>query len=388
MDTPTFPQLFKIARDEVLSRSPSLTREVVDRPGTDANAIVAAGAVVGDELVGQLARVTADSFLTSAAKEKLDRLVFDRYRLTRNGATPALGEVQFRTTTPVALGFTIPVGTKVTTASGTEFLTTAAASFPTASTGPVTVAVVSTLAGLDQHARPGTITSIPAAVVGAPSDLTVSNALATVGAGNAELDSELRSRAQLFYSTAYRGTHPALVRGALTVPGVRTAAAYDATNEFGDPARWVQVVVTDQFAEQFVQASETTPVYDAQAQSLATSVNAALEEFRAAGIYVVTSVGVVSLVAITLALRVRLGFEEASVLSQAKAFAQDYVNGLTSGENLVIADLDNAIARVPGVEPLGGSVVSPTSDLVAGATTAFRTSESLITVASYLQVSA
>lgn len=387
-DFPTFPQLFRVARDEVLLRSNALTRDVVDRPGTDANALTAASAIVGDTCIGQLIQTQAATYLSSAQGKKLDRLVFDRYGMLRKPATPALGEVEFRTPTAVLTGFTIPVNTKLQTVDGTEFVTTTTATFPSASAGPITVPVSSTLAGLDQHARPNTITSIPSAIAGAPLSLTVTNPLATVGAGEEEQDPELRARAQRYYATAQRGTLRAIERGALETPGVRTATAYEATNEFLDPARWVQVVVADQFAEQFVKASGTTPAYETQAATLALSVNQTLQEFRAAGIYVLVVVGVVRLVGITLSIRIRAGFDHDTVANQSRAMAQDYVNSLAAGQPLVLADLEAALSRVVGLEPLGGSVISPTTDLVAAATEVFRTSASLITIGQCFEVAA
>jgi hypothetical protein len=379
-DFPTLPTLFRIARDEALIRSSSLTSDVVDRPGTDANAMVAVGPVVGDELVGQLIQAQAATFLASAQGTSLDKLVFDRYGIVRKPATPAVGEVQFTTATPTVLGFTIAAGTKITTASGTVFTTTVSVGFPTASVGPIVVAVVSALSGQTQNTRPNTITSMPTAIPGAPSNLAVTNPLATAGAGDAETDGELRARAQQYYATAFRGTLRAIERGAIDTPGVRTATAFEATNEFGDPARWVQVMITDQFAEQFVHATATTPAYDAQAQTLALQVNATLQEFRAAGIYVLVQVAVVTLVGVTLSLRIRPGFNPEIVAQQVKAFTQDYTNALAPGDDFVISDLEAAIAQVTGLEPLGGSVISPTTDLIANPTVAFRTSVSLVTV--------
>jgi hypothetical protein len=57
MDLPTFPDLFQIARDEMLSRNGQLALAEVDRQGSDLNIIVGAIAAGADEVVGQLARV-------------------------------------------------------------------------------------------------------------------------------------------------------------------------------------------------------------------------------------------------------------------------------------------------------------------------------------------
>lgn len=385
-DFPTYPTLMRIATDEALQRSKALTRDVVTRPGTDANAIISSGATVGDALVGELIRVEAALYLASATAKDLDRLVFDRYGILRFPATPALGEVTLTCPSPTVLGFSVPAGTKFQTESGTVFLAQTTVAFPAASTGPVVVPVKSSLAGLNQNARIGTITSIPAPIAGQPAGLTATNLTATSGAADEEKDPELQARAQRFYTTAQKGTLKAIERGALSVPGVRTARAFNATNEYNDPARWVQVVIADQFSQQFVNATGTTPTYESQSQALAALVSVALLDYRAAGIYVLPVVGVVALVGITLALRIRAGFDAATVANSAKAHAQDYVNSLAPGQDLLLADLGAAIALTLGVEPLGGSVISPTTDLVANPTVAFRTDTSLIVVGGCFEV--
>ena len=45
----TFQQLFRIARDEALARSTALRRDVLERSGTDANALIGAGVITADE---------------------------------------------------------------------------------------------------------------------------------------------------------------------------------------------------------------------------------------------------------------------------------------------------------------------------------------------------
>ena len=54
-DSPSFPVLFRVARDEVMLRPGRLKRQIVEREGTDANILVAAGVAVADAVAAQQA---------------------------------------------------------------------------------------------------------------------------------------------------------------------------------------------------------------------------------------------------------------------------------------------------------------------------------------------
>ncbi len=66
MDSPSYRELFRIAEDEVVAGNAKITRDSVERPGADANALVAGGAGAADEVAGQLAQVAASLFMDSA----------------------------------------------------------------------------------------------------------------------------------------------------------------------------------------------------------------------------------------------------------------------------------------------------------------------------------
>ena len=228
MGFPTFDTLWRIFRDEVLARNEKLALDAVERDGADANALGASACAVGDEVIGQLANTAAALWLDSSEKDDLARLVFDRYALVRKQAGVALGSVEFSTTVAALASFTIPAGAVLQTADGIKFLVITAVLFPIGSSGPVVARVRSSVAGMAQQAGAGTITSIVSAITGAPSDLAVTNTLATAGADDAESDGALRDRARQFWTAARRGTGPALEAGALAIPGVRKATAIEA----------------------------------------------------------------------------------------------------------------------------------------------------------------
>ncbi len=205
-DFPTRNDLFQIAADQALVLNGSLSPDVVNRQGSDANILLAGASAIGEEVVGQVVDVESALYLDSASGSALDRLVFDRYGLLRKPAAPAVGTVQFSTATVNPAPFNIAPGTLLATAAGVQFIVTANALFPASTVGPITVNVQSTLAGFDQQASIGTITSIVSSITGAPDGLTVTNTLATAGAADAESDPSLRNRAQQFFVTARRGT--------------------------------------------------------------------------------------------------------------------------------------------------------------------------------------
>ena len=83
-DIPTYEDLRRIARDEMLSRNPRLTLEIIDRDGSETNILSHAAAAVGDEVVGALAQAIAGIYLDSATGRALDRLAFSKYGLVRD----------------------------------------------------------------------------------------------------------------------------------------------------------------------------------------------------------------------------------------------------------------------------------------------------------------
>jgi len=380
-DLPQFSQLFRIARDSALGNNSRLSRDVVERDGTDANILMAAAAAVGEEVVGQLQLVEASLFLDTATGAALDRLVFDRYGLTRKAAAAALGEVQFTTTVANPGAFTVPVGTILQTTEGVQYTVTVAVLFLASSTGPVAAIVRSLLAGIDQQAKIGTITSIVSAITGSPGDLVVTNALATAGAADEESDTSLRARARAFFTTARKGTKSALEQGALAVPGVESATAFEILDTEGAPARVVQLVVSDQFTQQLATFSESpSPTYQAQAAALAATVLVGLEETRAFGIEVKVIVAVVVLLPVVLRLSFDAGADIPLTTLRARAAAVNYTNELAPGATWNPVDLSERMRPIEGLFITGVEVASPSGPVIPTPLQVIRTGLPLVTV--------
>ena len=355
-----------------------LTLDAVQREGTDANALVAAGAAGGDEVVAQIVRVQAGLFLDSAEVDLLDRLVFDRYGLIRKPAAPAIGSVQFSLPSPAAASFTVQNQTALQTADGRQFITTQAAIFPAGSSGPLTVPVKSVLAGSDQQANAGVITSITGTISGAPAGLTVSNPLATAGADDAETDQAFRDRARRFFTTARRGTLAALEQAALGVPGIRKATAIEVIDALGRPARFVQLLVSDAFVEALATTAPLPATFPTQSQQISTNVFAALDDVRAAGVQVEVFVAQVILLPISLQLRFFAGSDPTQVAMLARAAVVGYVNNLAPGQSFSLIEALAALANVRGLAFNGDEILTPQGDVIVHPVQVIRTTLNLV----------
>jgi uncharacterized phage protein gp47/JayE len=377
-DLPTQNDLFRIGRDEVMARSNALTKAVVERPGTDANALVAAGSAVGDEVIGQLAGIQAGLFQDTAKGKKLDRLLIDRYGLYRKPAAPAFGEIVFTTTAANPIAFSIPRNTRVQTGDGNQFVTLVTTPFPALSVGPISIPVRSVLAGSQQQAKIGTITTIIDKPTNAPTDLVITNPLATFGADDEELDEDYRLRAQEFYVTARRGTLRAITAGALAVPGVRRALAFEYTDALGRPAKGVSLVISDAFTAQLVGVTPTPTAYQTQSAVIAQQVADGLEDVRAAGILVTVLVAEVVLQGVSLGLSFIAGADADAAALQARGTVAAYINGLAPGASFVPATAINKLRSVPGLTVTGNEILSPSGTVVAQPLQVLRSSLSLV----------
>jgi len=377
-DFPTWNDLFRIGRDEILIRNAKVSRDAVERDGADANILVAAIAAVGDQVIGQLAAAEAALYLDSAVGVALDRLVFDRYGLVRKPAAASLGTVQFRTTAGAPTTFTIPVGVRLQTSDGIQFVTSEAVIFTAATTGPLACGVRSVLAGGSQNVKVGRITSITGTITSQPTDLVVSNPYATAGGADAETDSSLRDRARRYFTTVRRGTLGALEEAALGVAGVTKASAFEVIDSLGRPARLVQLVVADAFTEQFVSYDTVPARYPAQSQLLATTVFNALADVRPAGIFVQVYVGNVVLQSVQLALTFNAGADSNTVALNARSAIVSYVNSLPPGSPFVLANANAVLRTVNGLAPSGNTIVTPIGNVAVKPLQVIRTSLGLV----------
>jgi len=364
VDFPNFQTLFQIARNEALIRNNSLTRDAIEREGSDANIMIAAAVAAADQVVGQQVLNTAGQFLDSATGSALDKLLFDRYGLTRKIAAAAVGTVTFTTTAVATNTFTIPAGIQLSSVDGIQYETIESEVFSINSTGPVYVAVRSLLAGADQQARIGTIVNIVSRIPGAPADLRVNNSLATAGAADQESDSEFRARGRSFFTTVQRGTQSAITQAALNVPGVVRANTFELLDVNGAPNYKVSCVIADQFTDTLANYNAVPASYQTQSQVLAQEVFNALQDYRPAGVFVQVQVAQVVLQSIGLSLSFQAGVNLDTVALNARAAITNYINNLAPGESLYLPPLIQALQRVSGLIVDGDDITVQNSTAV------------------------
>lgn len=262
-------ELYEIALTEALFHSAAVSEEVARARGStlwwELNSMAAPGAEVAFEVAERFRA----SFLDTATGPALDRLVNDRYNTVRQAATAAIVELEFTRATSVG-DLTIPAGTTVQTEDQTvRFATDRDLEIPDGSSIG-TVRATSSALGADQRVEDSTLIELSG---GAPeADLAVTNPERSAGGNDRETDGELRARVRGIFVNARRATLSALVQGALEVEQVRTAAAYEATDDFGCPAGAVTVVIADN-------AGHSNAALEAE-------VEEELEEWRAAGVSV------------------------------------------------------------------------------------------------------
>jgi uncharacterized phage protein gp47/JayE len=376
-DCPTFADLFQLARNEMLARSSLLARQTVDRDGSDANVLVAAATAAADEVIGQLINVTAGLYIDTATDTALDRLLFDRYGLARKVAASGTTSLVFSTTAPAVATFTIPANTIVTTADGIQYETVQPETFVIGTTFTYAIAK-SILSGANQQVKPATLTNITGSISGAPTDLVVTNPLASTGAADVESDDAYRERGRAFFTTARRGTLRAIEQGALSVPGVVRATAFEVLDLSGRPARFVVVVIADEYTDTLASLSTLPPTYATQSRALSQTVFNALQDYRAGGIFVQVQVAQVIMLPVQLSLSFIAGVDIDSVALSARSAIVGYINALNPGDDIDPANLVTALRSINGLFITGNEIVSPPGRIVVNPLQVYRTTLSIV----------
>lgn len=351
MDLPTRLDYFALGRSVVVQRSTKIDPAQVDIEGSDVNLFVGIGAVLADQVTRHLAYRTAALTLDGADGEDLDRYAFDRYNLTRKGASPARGTIKItRTSTALGAG-TVPIGTKISTGTGVEYVTITTASFG-ASSVEATCKVRAVQAGKATQAGAGELNRFSQPQKLFDATLQVTNEKTTAGGEDAEDDETFRARIRDFWRTARRGVIGAIEFGALSVEGVVSARAVEALTNTGQPARVVNLYISDSSG--------------VASDALADDVRVALEEYRAAGIAVIIFTSAPLIVDIELALAFVAGIDTKTLTDQIKAAIVEFINTIPVNGTLYMADLYSVLRRfVPdGLIQNKNSIVVPVGDLV------------------------
>jgi uncharacterized phage protein gp47/JayE len=366
MDLPTRLDYYALGRAYLLSRAIKIDPGQVDVQGSDANIFVGSSSVLANAVTMQLAFGMNNLLLDGAAGDDLDRLSWDRYQLTRKGASPALGTVRFYRAVGGLAG-TIPTGTMLQTLSGVQYITTQDAVFGVGDL-QISVFVRAVQAGKITQVGANMIRSFqtPSAIFDQSIQLT--NDLTTAGGEDAEDDETFRTRIRSFWTTARRGILAAIVQGATSVLGVVTATAIEALTSTAAPARVVNLYIAD-----------SSGVASA---ALAAQVVTALDDYRAAGIAVVVNTSIPLIINIQLALSFAANVDTVTLTSNILAAVVEFVNSLPVNGTLYISQLYAMLQRFSndGLVVTQGTVVAPSGDLIPATNQTIRTTNTNVTV--------
>lgn len=350
-DLPSRLDLFAIGRDYVLTRATKLDPAQVDIAGSDVNILVATASFLAYEVVLQLAQKVNNLLLDGAVGEDLDRYGLDRYGLARKGASAALGVVQFTRATATAGAGSVPTNTKLVTLNGVEYITYTTASFG-ATDLKAEALVRAVTAGKATQVGANQIRRIaqPAALF--DTTLQVNNEDPTSGGEDAEEDSIYRERLRAFWNSARRGTLSAIEFGAKTVTGIDSAQAIEALTSEALPARVVSLYVADSSG--------------VASFALAQAVRTALDEYRAAGIAVLTNTSIPQIVDVQLSLTFKAGVDTSALTESVRGAIVEFINSLSVNGTLYRAQLYSVLQRYAneGLIPTESTLATPVGDIV------------------------
>jgi len=349
-DLPTRLDVFALGRQYVLSKAARIDPTKVDVDGSNINIFVGSTSVMVDAVTRQLGYSLARTFLDGCEGEDLDRWAYDRYQQTRKGASAALGGVRIYRPSLTGGAGSVPVGTALTTLAGVQYVTTSVANF-TASQYTSSCSVRASQAGHATQVGANQITKFAQPSLLFDTSLLVNNDLPAAGGEDAEDDDTFKLRLRSFWLTARRGVLSAIVQGATSVPGVTSAQAVEALTPDGSAARLVNLYIAD-----------SSGLGSAE---LATLVRVALSDYRAAGIPVIISTSIPTLINLSFVVSFQAGVDTQTLSDQIRAAVVEFVNSLGVNAPLLVGDLFTVLSRfkAAGVIANAASILSPSGDL-------------------------
>lgn len=345
--------LFNIGRRYVITRAQRINPREVDVEGSDINLFVGAASFMANAVARQnIERINA-LLLDGANGDDLDRYAFDRYQLTRKGASAALGTVVFTRASNLAGPGSIPIGTKLISLAGIEYITTTTANFTAAGATSFTVSafVRAAQAGKDFQVGLNNIRRFDKPNEIFDQTITMNNTEATGGGEPAETDDVFKERVRDFWVAARRGTLAAIEFGARATPGVESANAIEILDDEGKANRFVELFIADSSG--------------VASLALANQVDQTLVEFRPAGIFVAINTSRPQIIDIIFQPTFVAGVDTVGLSEQIRAAVVQYINSLRVNEALLLNDLGAVFARfrVDGLLPLETSLIEPVGDL-------------------------
>ena len=315
---PTFQALYDAGKAEVQAR---FSRFADWAEGSGLDALIGAGAVLADEVIGVIVNLFRVNFLDGCEGAEIDAWAADRYgtNITRKAANAAVGEVTFtRTGTTGNLAFFsgFQVSGKDDDDTTITFQTTQPTVIPDGSTS-VTVAAACTTAGTLGNVTAAFIDTLVSSI--SDSTVTVTNADRFTGGTAEESDAAFKARLRRYPATLSKATGSALKEAALSVPGIEYASV-DESSMLAADGGIVYVYVGDPDAN-----SNTT---------LAALAQTAVDATRAAGIYVVVQGAAREEISLSLTVKITAGADKGAIKDAVRAAIQAYTDGLDPAETL------------------------------------------------------
>lgn len=366
-DVPTYDDLLLAGRQEILRTPTRFNPEIVDTAGSDVNVVVTTGASMTDEAAGFSQQALNELSLSTAAKvggEVLDRFLWDRYQLVRQGAQQAVVTLTFQRTDGSAAR-AVGAESVVATADGQTFETINDVVFAVGQLGPLSVTATAQTTGALGNVEAGSIITIITRLD--DTTITVSNLEPAAGGAEEESDEAFADRGRDFFVNARRGTRRAIQTGCLDTAGVAQATVTEDLTPDGDPLFRVQAIISDP---------------DGQANAaLASAVKTNLEEFRALGVPVRVLAGTPQYVDIIVeGVTFAAGANTTTLIDQLRASVVTAVNQLAPGKTLERALIHAALKLNNDVSIPDNAVVEPAGDLVPTGSGTIRTTSARVSI--------
>lgn len=358
---------FDIGRRYVLSRAKNINPREIDTEGSDVNLFIGAASYMAAAVARQnIERINA-LLIDGSEDEDLDRVIWDRYRILRKGASAAVTHVTMSRSSVAAGAGTVPVGTKVLALNGVEYVTLMPAIFSSLTTTVPNIRVRAVQAGKAYQVGANQIRRFDKPSELFDASLQINNEEPASGGEEAERNDVFRERARQFWNSARRGTLGAIEFGALDTPGVVSAQAVEVL-DMGIPARLVELFVADSSG--------------VSSRALLERVQNNLNEWRAGGIRVIGNTSRPIIVDVVLSLSFRAGVDTAVVSNRAVDAVLAYINSLPVNAPLLRNDLGAVLSRFKGegLIPTVDSVVVPSGDVFPESGTTIRTRRENITL--------
>lgn len=346
----------------MINHAKASTNRITDfNVGSVARTIFEASAVEIDELYQQI-------FI--GLREAIQTAIYASFGFTRLAATAATNTITV-SITPQAADVTIPAGTRFSFAGGATTYSSLADVTITIGNSSGDVLVSADVAGVAGNIDAGQAFSAQPSPTGF---VSATNALAFTNGTEEETNEQLQDRFSGFIASISRGTLTSLDFGLRTVNLTNTAGIIT--------ERVTSVSLVEPYVDNptnpvgWVQAYIHNGVSGASAELLARAVEVvhgyydddgvAIPGWKAAGVQVDIAAATALTVDVTGVITVLLGYDSATLISEAEAEITEYLQGVEIGHPALFAEIISIVMALDGVDNF--VVSAPTADTASTAT--------------------